>query len=269
MINDVFDYLGDGFGRSLFSDDGAIWRRGRNVEYLIKKMQKALNKLQEWADKWGFRQSVAKCNYMIFGRKRTVVSKGLKLYGSPLEKVKVFKFLGGRRLSYRVHVDKMVSRCEKVVNIMRCLTDCPWGADRTAMLMIYKALVRPICEYACLAYGSAAKTNLSAKLDVVQDRVLRLCTGSFRTMRIPAQLVEAGETPLRLRREKLALNYWVKLKGLSSALPSSVLMSKCWESKKWQSRLNRGSVLESVGKYTEELGLEEAGVATCSTVAMG
>ncbi len=81
--------------------------------------------------------------------------------------------------------------------------------------MIYKAMVRSIFDYGCLAYGSAAKTTL-AKLDVVQARALRLCTCTFRTTPIPALLVEAGEAPLRLLREKLALNYWVKGVQVSS-----------------------------------------------------
>lgn len=71
MIHDMFDDLGDGFGRSLFAD-ATIWRKGQNVECLIKEMQ----------------LSVAKSNYVFSGRKRTVVSKGHKLYRSPLEKVK-------------------------------------------------------------------------------------------------------------------------------------------------------------------------------------
>lgn len=49
MIHDMFDDLGDDFGRSLFADAEAIWRRGQNVECLIKEMQRALNKVQEGA----------------------------------------------------------------------------------------------------------------------------------------------------------------------------------------------------------------------------
>ncbi len=62
MVNDMFDEVGDSFGRSLFADDGVIWKRGHNVGYL-KQMQSALDKLQEWAEKWGFRLSVTKTKY--------------------------------------------------------------------------------------------------------------------------------------------------------------------------------------------------------------
>lgn len=60
MINDMFDDVGRGFGLSLFADDGAIWKRGRNIKFIIKKMQAALDKVVEWAGRWGFKISVEK-----------------------------------------------------------------------------------------------------------------------------------------------------------------------------------------------------------------
>lgn len=123
---------------------------------------------------------------------------------------------------------------------MRCLAGCCWGADRNLMLMIYKAMIRAIFDYGCLAYGSAAKSIL-AKLDVVQARALKLCIGAFRTTPIPALLVEAGEAPLRLQCAKLALNYWIKLKRFGTALPSISLLAECWEFEKGGSR-NRAAL---------------------------
>lgn len=180
-----------------------------------------------------------------------------------LEKVKVFKFIGvwmDERLTYKVQVEKMTVRCEKVTNIMRCSTGCTWGADRSTMLMIYRVMVRSTFDYGCLAYGSAAKSTL-AKLDAAQARALRACIGAFRMMPICALLVEAGEAPLGLRRDKLALNYWVKVKGFTSALPSKDLLSGCWEFEEGQTRLNRGSYIESLRYYMEESGFTEMSIA--------
>lgn len=259
MVNNMFDEVGSGFQKSLFADDGALWKRGRNTGYLLKQIQCALNKVQAWSDKWGFRLSLTKTKYMVFGTKRNIESLGLKLYGESLERVGVFKFLGvwvDEKLTYKEHVSRMVSKCGKVINILRCLVGCSWGADRNLMLMIYKAMIRSVFDYGCLAYGSAARSTLS-KLDVVQSRALRICTGAFRTTPILSLLVEAGEVPLRLRRAKLALNYFVKIKSSGSALPSFSLLTECWEFRKGESRLNRFSVLHSVKTYAEELKLNE------------
>lgn len=39
MINDIYGNIQVDMGRSLFADDGAIWKRGRNVEYIVKVVQ--------------------------------------------------------------------------------------------------------------------------------------------------------------------------------------------------------------------------------------
>ena len=42
MINNVFSKIPADIGRSLFADDGALWKRGRNMEYAIRKVQGAI-----------------------------------------------------------------------------------------------------------------------------------------------------------------------------------------------------------------------------------
>jgi len=43
MINDVFVQGPEDIGRSLFADDGAVWKRGRNMEYVIRNVQEAID----------------------------------------------------------------------------------------------------------------------------------------------------------------------------------------------------------------------------------
>lgn len=68
MINDVFEGVESTVGKSLYADDGALRVRGRNLEYLKKKMQRAIGKVEEWTYKWGFKMSVAKSQVMCFAR---------------------------------------------------------------------------------------------------------------------------------------------------------------------------------------------------------
>ena len=67
-------------------------------------------------------------------------------------------------------------------------------------------------DYGCLVYGSASKTAL-AKLDPVHNQGLRLSLGAFRSSPVESLYVEAREPPLEIRREKLALQYILKLKA--------------------------------------------------------
>ena len=52
MINDIFCKVEGAFGLSLFADDGAIWKRGRNVEFILKHIQRALVSVEEWGNTW-------------------------------------------------------------------------------------------------------------------------------------------------------------------------------------------------------------------------
>ncbi len=66
MINDIFQNVDTGIGRSSYADDGALWKRGRNVLFVENKMQKAVNEVENW----GFRFSVAKTQYVFFEKEK-------------------------------------------------------------------------------------------------------------------------------------------------------------------------------------------------------
>lgn len=72
-------------------DDGAIWKRGHYVEYLIREMQGAPDKAQG-ADKCGFRLALAKSKYIVYDRTKNLSSQGLWLNGERLKNVKVLSF---------------------------------------------------------------------------------------------------------------------------------------------------------------------------------
>ena len=55
MINYIFADIQPGIGRSLFADDGSLWKRGSNKNYIVKKIQEAINQVEDWGKRWGFR----------------------------------------------------------------------------------------------------------------------------------------------------------------------------------------------------------------------
>ncbi len=63
----------------------------------------------------------------------------------------------------------------------------------------------------------------------LQYRALRVCIGAIKLTPINAILIETGELPLKLRREKLALTYWIRLKGRGKETPTKDTIKDCWE----------------------------------------
>ena len=136
MINDVFAKVPADIGRSLFADDGALWKRGRNLEHIIGKVQAAINEVTEWGFDWGCRFSVEKTQTVFFTRKRIGEGMKLRMYGEMLERVGSFKYLGvvfDSWLTWADHIKRIVDKCKKVINVMRCLAGRDWGASCSSL----------------------------------------------------------------------------------------------------------------------------------------
>ncbi len=71
MINDVFSQVQENVGRSLFADDGALWKRKRNIKNVMAKIQEAVNVVETWSYSQGFKFSVDKTKSLLFTRKRS------------------------------------------------------------------------------------------------------------------------------------------------------------------------------------------------------
>lgn len=54
MLNNVFNRIKIDCGRSLYADDGAIWKSGHNIPDVTRSMQTATDEVEKWANKWNF-----------------------------------------------------------------------------------------------------------------------------------------------------------------------------------------------------------------------
>lgn len=100
---------------------------------------------------------------IFFTQKKVGEEVNFKLYDKDLERVQVVKFLGmwfDKRLTWQIHIGKMIEKCRKIINIMKCVGSKEWGADRKSMKTLYIGLIKSILDYECIAYGSAAETQL-------------------------------------------------------------------------------------------------------------
>ena len=137
----------------------------------------------------------------------------LTLYGSPIPVVQEYKYLGlifDKKLSFIPHIKYLKAKCLKSLNILKVLSQTTWGADRTTLLQLYRSLIRSKLDYGSIVYGSARK-SYSAMLDPIHHKGLRLALGAFRTSPTASLYVEADEPSLNTRREKLSLQYAIRI----------------------------------------------------------
>ena len=254
-INDIVKQVDPGVECSLYVDDFVIMYKSPTIDAIQRKLQHTINRLEEWTLKNGFTISKNKTVAMHFCPDKKCMDPVLKLDNDHIQFVKEAKFLGliwDTKLTFEPHIKYLKARCQKSLNILKVLSRTEWGADRTTLLKLYRSLVRSKLDYGCIVYGSASKTAL-VKLDPVHNQGLRLSLGAFRSSPVESLYVEAHEPPLEIRREKLALQYAIKLKGN----PRNPAYDVVFNPKYQNLYANKDSATDSFGIYCKKL-LKEA-----------
>ena len=158
-VNDLDKAL-SGVSLSQYADDIAIWKSNRNVKYINTKIQQNLDLTSDWCCKWGFKLSASKTQAVLFTNKRNREAK-LKIHDKFIDFHTSAKFLGvifDHKLSWHEHINYILSRCKKKINLLKCISGLDWGADCCTLLRIYKSLIKPVLEYGCEAFNSASIT---------------------------------------------------------------------------------------------------------------
>ena len=213
-INSIVKCLSSDIEPSLYVDDFLISYKSKNLNSIERKLQLSLNKLQKWCDENGFRFSPQKTVCVHFTRSRKVFSEPeLYLKGFRVPVKDEVKFLGvifDKKLTFVPHIKYLKDKCLKALNLLKVVSRTDWGGDRKTLLHLYRSLIRSKLDYGCMVYGSARKTVLQM-LDPIAHQGLRLALGAFRSSPVESLYTEAEEPPLKLRRDKLAIQYTLKL----------------------------------------------------------
>jgi ribonuclease HI len=215
-INSIMKCLSNNINSSLYVDDFLICYSSAHMATIERQLQHCLNKLQIWCDENGFKFSTAKTVCMHFCQKRGIhLDPDLHLHGVPIPVVTEYKFLGlifDSKLTFYPHIKYLKQKGIQALNLLRVVAHTDWGADRTVLIQLYKAVIRAKLDYGAIIYGSARPSYLKI-LDPIQNQALRLCLGAFRTSPVASLEVEANIPSLSLRRTKLALQYVTQLKA--------------------------------------------------------
>ena len=179
MLNDL-NITETGVKLSCYADDIAIWYSDCDLEKARRKLQNALYELEIWFWKWKLNVSPTKSAVLIFTN-RQEKNIALKIKGCLLPVHTQYKFLGlwlDSKLTWSAHINHIVYKCKKRLNLLRCVSGTPWGCKYEILMMVYKGLVLSILDYGCEIYDSAC-TSLKKKLDSIQYRALKLLQAQF------------------------------------------------------------------------------------------
>ena len=207
MINDLPDVLT--CPTALYADDCCFWQIGTDINEIHNEVQENLNRVSAWCNKWGFKLSSSKSAAVLFTRKHKVPNVCLKINGHILPVKNDFKYLGiifQTNVTYNKHTKYVVDKCRKRINLLRTVKGTFWGAAKTPMLSLYRALVRSITDYGMEVYFTPTNVN-KLEIEKIQNEALRLCTGALRSTPVCTLQHVCNEMPPHLRHVKLCLSY--------------------------------------------------------------
>jgi ribonuclease HI len=232
---------------SLYADDTAIWRSGRNIKYNNRKLQEHLDTIVKWCRKWGFRINPKKTIYILFTNKRIPKDITIVINKKSISPSNSAKFLGitfDKRLTWKKHFTNIIHSCMPKINLLRNLTGHHWGARKTTLLTIYRTIIRSRLEYGSSLFYSASQHQLK-RLDRIQTRCLRICCGALLSTPTSSLQQECGEMPLSLRRQQQLLRHFTRIRTDASN-PANQCLNKDWRSEWTEYKQNDIPILKRI-----------------------
>ena len=155
----------------------------------------------------GFIISPNKTKAIIFTKKKlnSNTKTYLKINNTTSEVVDNIKFLGlhfDNKLNWNTHIDYIVAKCKKSLNLIRSLTSHKWGSNKKVLLIVYNSLIKSRMLYGSEIFHTASKKSLK-KLDTLQYEALRICSGAIKGTPLAALPQECGRLPLSIERNKI------------------------------------------------------------------
>ena len=81
------------------------------------------------------------------------------------------------KLTYSKHIQNTTLKAKQTMHIMKALTTTHWGKSKETLNITYKAITRPILEYASTIWSPIISNTNMNKLQTLQNFALRTITG--------------------------------------------------------------------------------------------
>lgn len=201
-----------------YADDLVLYTSTECAETASSRLNEALSYLVDWMDEHGLTLSPSKSCAVTFTRRKTIPIVDVSCLDEVIPNCESFKFLGvilDSKMTGIPHLNYIIGKCEKGINVMRSLSGVWWGSHPICQKLLYNALIRSQIDYGSFILEPCSKLALK-KVDLIQAKCLRIILGAMKSSPKNAMQVECLEPPLFLRRQYLADRFIFKIASLSS-----------------------------------------------------
>jgi ribonuclease HI len=211
-INDLVAELPHGIKVAMYADDLVIWCTEEYATVATKQIQRAIDALTLWANRWCVSINTDKCSKTLFTLSPKQKAGDIKIGEELLREDKQPTYLGvtfDDKLTWKEHINKATTKARRKLAILRKLSGTTWGANGNILRKVYQQGIRPHLEYGSAAWCPASNTTLQ-ELNKVQNQGLRIILGAMKSTPIVEMekmgrmqtLSERRDTKVILQAEK-------------------------------------------------------------------
>ena len=154
----------------------AIIATSRKPAVLISYLESYLSDLERRLKVWRIAINISKSTAMLFTRRRIQKPLPVQLFGELILWVDASRYLGAildTRMTWSSHIDQVRKKAAQRLGPLLHRS----GLTTKKGVLLYKQLIRPMMDYGCPIWRSAARSHVR-KLQVIQSKCLRAVTGS-------------------------------------------------------------------------------------------
>jgi len=192
-INDIDEGISSKV--KIFADDTKIYRSISSLEE-YQLLQKDLEKLQIWENKWQMSFNSSKCHVLKFGGDKSIYT--YNLHGHILDEVEEEKDVGVIVHSSLKVADNVLRSCSKANQMLGRITRNLVIRDKYHFTKLYKQYVRPHLDYCVQVWNPYLKKDID-EVEKVQRRFVNLVRG-LKSSTYEDKLRELKLTTLQERR---------------------------------------------------------------------
>jgi hypothetical protein len=206
----------------LFADDTACHKTVKTPEDQ-DLLQADVDALATWEQRWKMSFHPQKCSTVHMTRRRTTQERGYLLHGHRLQEETQVKYLGvtlTKDLKWGPHISNITTKANRTLGFIRRNVRI---ASKTIKAAAYKALVRPVIEYASCVWDPHTAEDINT-LENVQRRAARWVSHRFRQTSSVDNMLQDLEWPtLQARRRRARLIMFYKVHNNLAFVNSSLL----------------------------------------------
>lgn len=164
---------------SIFADDTAISANASQTKTVLKRLQSALGKVEQYFSKWKIKINATKTQAIFFPRDKKRSRQPLNeltLNGSNIPYKPHITYLGvtvDNKLSFGPHISAIKAKVSNCIKAVYPLIGKKSKLNTNKKMTIFKTIIRPIILYASPVWLNAAHTHIR-HLQIAQNKCLKI-----------------------------------------------------------------------------------------------